>query len=148
MKKLITIILILALILPGFAAADDSDIIGCWYVLLGLENLSEADRKEWEESLWTSHKLYEVHVLQFSEDGEIHRIDGFFDKHGSEANDYNTIGTWVYRNGKYQSTIIGAGTGEIVLEDGKMFILYTQNEYFGFNRMILIDNSTDIRKAR
>ena len=143
MKKLLTLFLILALLLPAATALAEEEttepepIVGFWYTLISSEDLPEAAQKAMAANPFTSRRLFEVHVLRFSDDGTIYRVILEFEKKQVAGlnNYYGVSGTWFKMdNGNYRVTIVSAGSGEAIIKDG---LLYTDtgNGVYVYRRM-------------
>ena len=134
MKKLITIILILALLLPAAALADPDPIVGCWYVSINQDDMKPEGR--------IPGISYEVRVLYFDETGIIKQgTFGFGNSYGlSESRDPLQVGSWSKNdNGKY-TTVYDNIVAESYIEDDMLYIHYDKKNLLGWHRMI------DLRK--
>ena len=134
MKKLLTIIMILAMLMPAAAVADPDPIVGCWYVSINQDDLKPEGR--------ITGISYEVRVLYFDETGIIKRgVFGFGNSYGlNEYRDPLTVGTWSKNdNGKYTTTYDSI-TAESYIEDDMLYIHYDKKNLLGWHRMI------DLRK--
>ena len=109
MKRLITIILILALIIPAAAIADDRDpIVRAWYMYY-----NKFDAPEMESAFKGMDQQSGIYF--FYEDGVIYissiAISG---KEGTPG--YVSCGKWEKVNDKYIVSIVGIGQGDAIIE--------------------------------
>ena len=140
MKKLLALILILALALPALALATPSElIIGCWYMLVDndwypemMKNLGDYD--------------YTISVYIFSGDGNIYVMEGDI-KDGAAEPFFHACGTWEKANGTGQYTyrIIGLGEGSVRVEEGgHMYMLIPDSQLsMHMRKMIPFNPYTD-----
>ena len=124
MKKLITIILILALLLPAAAPAEDQEpIVGCWYVYY-----SKAVTPE----LATSYQNYDrvIAVYIFNADGTITCLEHDYKEGGTDLPMYNSAGKWGHEGNDYKYSIIGLGEGKAFVKDGFIYLGIQNNMFY------------------
>ena len=118
MKKLITLILILALALPAVAMADDVDpIVGGWYLFYD-------NTKYPEMSSNFGNYDYVFSVYFFSQDGTVYLLESDI-KDGTSTPVFMSAGSWKKTEGlrRYAYKLIGFGEGIIQLkESGEMYL--------------------------
>ena len=112
MKRLITIILILALLLPAAALADRDPIVGCWYVYTGV--VEDPDiRKD---------TYYEISTFTFTEEGGVLSSTYDISEEGiTTAKDYKMFALWTKENGKYYVNLGLDGAVELSFDGEDMF---------------------------
>ena len=103
MKKLLAIVLILALIVPAAAMAADPDpIVGCWYMVFDVNDYSEKDRAAFLKNVHILDTQMEVHVFWFTEGGEIYKTVTQFHPGYSDVDGGSIAGTWTkLEDGRY-----------------------------------------------
>jgi len=119
MKKLITIILVLALLLPAAALADQDPIVGYWYLYL--------DGKAYPE-LMKNIGDYDsiVDLYYFAEDGTVMTLENVL-KNGSATPTYTSQGKWEKSLFAYSFSIIGLGDGKISIKDDSLELTLPNN---------------------
>ena len=136
MKKFICLLLVL-LIVPFFAYADDTDsLVGSWYVSTGfLDNIDSND------------DIYlEFYVLHFTPSGDIFISKYDINNEGvTTIEDYTIIGLWSYNSNKYYIRIGAKGPQELAIEDDSLFFQVTEDCMFRFQRMQQIDYIKDVK---
>jgi len=131
LKKLIIAILVLALVLPAAAMAEDQDpIIGCWYFLF--------DKRAYPEigSLFDNADI-SLSIYSFSQNGIIMSADTtVVGEEGTQR--YIVAGRWEKKDNKYQYSILGVGEGEMIIEDDQLFfsVQDLQGYYMILRRMV------------
>ena len=111
MRKLITAILILSMILPAAALAQDP-IVGTWYTYTGIVEDQELREKAY----------FELNTFTFTEDGDIFTSTYDVDESGiTTAKDYKVIGLWTKDNGHYYVNIGFAGAVEVSVNNEMFF---------------------------
>ena len=113
MKKLITIIMILATLLPAAALAIDRDIIvGYWYMFIDGDFYPEfmANFGDYD---------YILSAYFFAEDGTIYLLEADM-KDGSASPAFVSCGKWKKVKGirTYSYKIMGLGEGTLKVEEG------------------------------
>lgn len=128
MKKLITIILILALLLPAAAPAEQQDpILGAWYIML--------DYSEYPATAESAGKKYMLYIMIFEEDGTISGISGeSLETTGLYANG-SAIGTWQNNGGAYTVNMIGVGSNAAEFSGDRLLVQMTGNVWYSMQRM-------------
>jgi len=110
MRKLITITLILALLIPAAALADDQDpIIGCWYLYY--------DAYIYPEFASTYGNVEsEVSIYYFLPNGSIMLLDNPI-KGESSTPTYSGCGRWQKTDNGYTYSLVGLGEGDARITD-------------------------------
>ena len=112
MKKLIAIILILAMLLPAVALAERDPIVGTWYVYTGIV----------EEPELKSKAYFEISLFSFTDDGIVFTSTYDVSEKGiTTVNDYQMIGLWTNKDGKYYVNVGMKGAKEITVEENSLF---------------------------
>ena len=113
MKKLLAVVLIIALALPALALADQDPIIGCWYMCV--------DVKDTSVDLIEQGYLFSVLLFHFTQNGEIYFQEIDFKNSTSEANEPSKLGKWERKDSGYTLSIIGVGVHDSSIENGQMY---------------------------
>jgi hypothetical protein len=116
MRKLITLLLIAALLLPALALAEDPDpIVGPWYSYIDLIEYPEL-KSIYGEEIERIFMLY-----YFTEDNMILESDTAITGHeGSQT--FSISGRWEKDETGYAISITGLGTNHSVIKDGCLMI--------------------------
>lgn len=138
MKKLITIILILALAVPALSLAEEEwtdPIIGCWYYAYNQDDL-EPDSQIPGVSI-------EVYVLNFNGEGIIKQgIFGFGIGNGlSQYRSPNMVGTWIGIDGTNYNMVYESQTRKAYIEGDVLYVEYEKDKFFPMRR--IVEMSTD-----
>ena len=139
MKKLITIILILALAVQCVAYAEDDSIVGYWYFYV--------DRDAYPEYMANLGDYdYVLIAYFFSKDGVVFLLENDI-KGGSSTPSFISCGKWEQsEDGKYSAQMIGLGTCEITVKDNNdMYLSLPQsnNIKMRLRRMFQFNPYTD-----
>lgn len=156
MKKLIIVILILAMIVPVTSMADEisteeprAPLVGYWYLLIEKEELPEKMQKELNKGFYTSPMVSELTIYRITEDGMIYQIAGNFLGSYSEAHGGNVGGSWIKTDeSEYIVTIVGKGSGIVNFEGTRMYIYFGDDTYFAFHKMETFVLETDLKKSK
>ena len=136
MKRLITIILILALAVPAAALADDRDpIVRAWYMYY-----NKLDAPEMESAFKGIDQQSGIYF--FYEDGIIYISSIAISKKDGTPG-YLSCGKWEKVNGKYNVSIMGIGQGEALIEGDNLLVNIQDNYYFILHKLIPINPFTD-----
>jgi hypothetical protein len=138
MKKILSLILILALIIPVFATAAERDpIIGCWYLYFDKESVPEM-----AGAFDNSDLVLTMFIC--GSDGIIH-FCAFREKDGTGETEYSVGGKWEISGSKYQVSIIGIGSGESYIEDDYLYINVSDSPkyYMRLRKLYLFDPYSD-----
>ena len=133
MKKLITIILILALLLPAAALADD--IVGTWYMLYDKTVVPEM------AATFDNCDLI-VASYSFMPDGSIILTENDV-KDGNSDPHYGPAGKWEANGSEYTYSIIGLGSGRAVVKDGMIYLTLNEKICIKLHRMEPFNPYTD-----
>ena len=129
MKKLITVLLILALLLPAASIASDS-IVGIWYTYIELEDQG-----------------HELDIFRFDDDGSLFSSSYKIDKQGiTTAKDYKQIGVWSNKDDHYYINLGFNGAKELAVEDSTFFFPVTDDMAIRIRKLEAIDYALDIRR--
>lgn len=133
MKKLITVILILALAVPIAASAEDQDpIIGCWYMCL--------DAKDMSQDYIDEGYLYELLILVFTPGGQILCQKSEFKESSGTVSDINYVGKWNKNDNEYIISIISVGENVAILKDNILAAcIFNSNQYVLLQKMHQFD---------
>ena len=119
MKKLIAVLLILAVLIPVTAIAERDPIVGTWYIYSGIVDDSELREQAY----------FELSLFHFTEDGNIFSSTyDVSDKGITTVKDYKVIGLWTVKDGKYFVNIWMTGAKEVEIEANSIFI--PVNDYY------------------
>ena len=129
MKKLITLLLILALLMPATVLADPDPIIGAWYIML--------DYREYPETEQTAGKNYMMYIMIFEESGTISGVSAESAQDTGIAAACSAIGTWTNSDGKYTVNLIGIGSNSAEFIEDRLLVQMTQNVWYSMQRMNL-----------
>ena len=115
MKKLIAIILIIALAMPAIAATADIDpIVGSWYMYVDATIYPELS------DIFMNQDYYFI-LFNFLEDGTILANEIVTkDKTGTPTS--YAAGKWEKSGNKYKYSIIGLGQSEIIIENDNLLM--------------------------
>ena len=127
MKKLITIIMILAFLLPAAAMAEEDPIVGAWYLYFD-SNVSPEFKQNFGND-------FIVSVYLFMKDGTILMTEtDILD--GSSQPMFGSAGKWSKETKDYKYSIVGLGEGKLFLEDERMNLqLNGTTSYMQFRKM-------------
>lgn len=130
MKKLITITLILALLLPVAVLAEAPDpIVGAWYMML--------DYRQGPQTAETKGKKLMILIMIFEEDGTLSWITSDSDETNGIVVQGETVGTWSRNGNNYNVNIIGTGTNRAELTDDRLLVEVMQNAWYTMRPMEL-----------
>ena len=131
MKKLIAIILIIALVMPALAAAEDRDpIVGSWYMLYDKELYPEMSAN-------FSNCDWIIMVFSFLEDGTVICTENDITNNAGIPTS-GTAGKWEKGNPLYKYSIVGLGQGDAYVENGCIYLHIgdeNQEAYFRMRKM-------------
>ena len=113
MKKLLSVVLILALLLPAVSLAADPDpIVGTWYVYSGI--LDNSENKE--------GAYYEFSLFHFSENGQVFSSTYDVSEKGvTTCKDYQAIGAWIKEKGDYYVNVGLSGAVKLSFDKDTLF---------------------------
>lgn len=114
MRKLITVILVLALLLPALALAEQDPIVGYWYAYY-----DGAVYPEFMQSFGNYDSA--ISLYYFAENGSIILLENDM-KDGSATPTFTSCGKWEKKLFSYNFSIIGLGEGTIELQTDTMKI--------------------------
>ena len=136
MKKLLAIILILALLLPAAAMAAMDPIVGVWYIML--------DYGEYPDPS-TEGKDIMFYVLLFDSKNVISAVTYERNKDGTMAAQAANMGTWSKNDdGTYTTNMIGAGTLKAVMNGDRLEVQMLEKIWYSMQRMNFGSWYTDI----
>lgn len=129
MRKLITVILILSLFLPAAVLAEDPDpIVGAWYIMLDYKDAPYDDPS-------MAGKNYMIYVMFFEPSGTISGFSGESVQNIGFYGAGSTIGTWVKSGDTYTTSIVGIGTSNPTIEDGRLIIFAAGKIHYSMRRL-------------
>ena len=121
MKKLLSIILILALLLPAAAPADSPDpIIGCWYMYIDGEKYPE-----FLQNIGTYDSTMSIYY--FRSDNTIALLENDI-VYGAAQPTYASVGRWEKSGDGYRCSIIGLGECTVTLWAESAMVAPDQNQ--------------------
>lgn len=118
MKKLIAFIMILAMLLPAAALAEDP-IVGCWYI-----NIDLFKQPEMRASYGNCDRIIDVYI--FDESGTITLIEGVITD-GACTPSYSAQGKWEKTLSGYNVSIVGFGKTTMTI-NGEEALLKIPND--------------------
>lgn len=144
MKKLITAIIALAMILTAVPAlADDPDpIVGAWYIHFEIPGSPV-------ESQFPDISRF-VCIFTFEEDGTVTSYEADYNRDGSTAlsNGPNVVGRWTRTANGYSVSWMGVGTNPAYLREDDLYVIcLSPGVYYRAHKMTLGDWYTDIVTA-
>lgn len=129
MKKLLCLILALAVLIPAAALAADPDpIVGAWYLTLDYRETSSDDPI-------IAGKKYMVYILIFDESGTVYNMVAESNKNLGFYGSCSTAGAWVQSGGTYVVSLSNIGTCSPTIEDGRLIIRMTENVWYSMRRL-------------
>lgn len=137
MKRLITIILILVLTVPGVSVAEHDPIVGGWYIMFDYHDMP------YEDTSLTSGKNYMIYTLIFEEDGTVAGFSGESKQNIGFLGSGATYGTWQKDGDIYTVNIFGVGTSHPVISNDRLYI-QTINVYYSMRRMFWANWEKDL----
>lgn len=128
MKKLITVTLILALLLPAAALAEDPDpIVGAWYLYF--------DSNVMPEFVQNFGYDFVVCVYLFMKDGTILTTETDI-LNGSSQPMFGAAGKWSKEAKDYKYSIVGLGEGKLFIDDERINLqLNATNTYMQLRKL-------------
>jgi len=136
MKKLITIILILALILPAAALAADHSPVGVWYMCY-----SKAATPEFASNFGEEND-YALEILFLTEDGTVLKL--VHDVAGKTGNpSFGAAGKWEKTSDGFTFAIAGFGSGKMKVEENNIYLQISEHNYLKLRKMYFYDPYKD-----
>ena len=139
MKKLLTVVLILAMLMPAAAPAEERDpIVGCWYMYI------DGDLYPDLAASFGGCDTY-LQFYYFLEDGTIKGYDNT-SSGGTMTQNYVLYGTWQKADNGYSINIPTVGTGYVYIDRDLIIfpLIYVQDTYQVMRRAIPFDPNSDI----
>ena len=125
MKKLLALILIVAMFMPVFATAEDPDpIVGFWYLVMDVSTFPEKIKEQLWSNIHTYRILAEVDILYFNEQGEIYAVELNYEPMMVHADDAIISGTWTKNDKGEYNVVYKSKSAPAYFDDGKLFIKY------------------------
>ena len=124
MKKLIAVILILALLLPAAALAADP-IMGAWYIMLDY-SAYPAD---------SGGKSLLLYVLLFDNQGKVFATTTEIMMDNTVNSLGDCVGEWSNNDGVYTVSLIGIGTSNPTIEDDRLIIKMYENIHYSMRKL-------------
>ena len=128
MKRLITIILIIALAVPAAAISENDPIVGGWYIMFDYNDMPYTDPS-------VAGKNYMIYTLFFEESGSISGFSGESVQGVGFYGSGSTLGTWLKNGDKYTVNIVGIGIGDATIENDRLIVKMTANIYYSMRRL-------------
>ena len=139
MKKLITILLILSLLLPAAALAAEPDpIVGCWYLYIDVEKYPEMRATFGENDIIAD-------MYFFNSDGTISLLEAAI-AGGKCTPTYAACGKWSAGSSGYNVSIMGIGETTMTVSGDDAFIkVANATSYLNmkFRRLVIFNFYTD-----
>ena len=135
MKKLIAIILILALLLPAAALAADP-IEGAWYIML--------DYDDGPQTAETADKDYMFYIMIFEPSGTISGVSCEASKTTGLFANGSAVGTWSNNGGKYTVNVVGIGSNTAEFSGDRLLVQMTENVWYSMQKMNMGGWYTDL----
>lgn len=134
MKKLITVILILSLLLPSAALAADP-IVGTWYIYSGI-----VEDQEIREQAY-----YEFSTFHFSENGTVFSSTYDISEGGdTSCKDYHVLGMWTKEENDYYVNLGFNGAVKLYFDKDELF--FPVSDYsLRLHKMVPVNYVLDIR---
>ena len=128
MKKLITIILVLALLLPAAALSEQDPIVGTWYLYVSIPGSPmEGEITDYDSA---------VSLLVFSEEGKIYFLELDFAGSNLTDNGLKTIGKWEKKESGYELSIVSVGISDALIRDGNLYAaIFSTELYMMYRKM-------------
>lgn len=134
MKKLLCVLLIIALLVPVMAFADDP-IVGAWYVMF--------DYKDYPQSAETAGKNCMLYMLFFDQSGVISGLSAEYADTGWTAS-ASVVGTWSNSDGTYTVNLIGIGSFPAEFSNDRLLVKIAENAWYSMRSMEWSNWYTDI----
>lgn len=114
MRKLITMLLIAAMLLPAAALAEESDpIVGYWYLYIDIDLYPEMAGAY-------NGKDYIIDLYHFMGDGTI--TGAVIEQTGREGTaTFHPVGKWQKEDNHYIISIFGAGNADLHIKNGLLY---------------------------
>lgn len=127
MKKLIAIVLIIALAVPALAMAETDPIVGAWYIMF--------DYSEYPYTNEVAGKNYMVYIMFFEESGTISGISGESDQSTGLTANGSAIGTWKNSGSFYNVNLIGIGENKAEFSGDRLLVQMLPNIWYSMQRL-------------
>lgn len=139
MKKLITVILILALLIPAAAFADRDPIIGYWYLYMDLKLYPEM------KSAYKGNYDDLISMYKFEESGVINALENdTFNGQGTPV--FAGNGKWSKTSTGYEYSLVGIGQGTLTIEGDDMWLsIQNGTMYMKLRRIVPFNPYGDYR---
>ena len=138
MKKLLSVLLLLSLILSSAVAEAPDPIVGTWYAYMEIKG------SVFESSFPDADRLFAI--VTFDEAGKLFYAEIAYKGDTGEANKPAVMGEWNRNGSEYTVSFLLTGTDRAFIENDRLYLaIFTPGVYFGFNRMIPFDVYSQIR---
>ena len=127
MKKLITIILTLVLLLPAAALAEKDPIIGGWYITLDYRDIAGTAGAE--------NRAYMIYIMYFEDTGTITGISAESSTSGEFVSQGSVIGNWSRQGDDYTVNVVGLGETHPTIENGRLIVKMVDTVHYSMRRM-------------
>lgn len=116
MKKLLAVILAIAMILPAAALAEEKDpIIGAWYVSI--------DMNEYPEMKSYYGNADSVMFIYFFSEDNLIREAAIYITNGEGTQQFNTLGRWEKAEPDYLVSLLGVGENTAYIDEDDCLII-------------------------
>ena len=143
MRKLITLLLIAALLLPAAALAEERDpIVGYWYLYIDLDLYPEL-------AYVYTEKEFMIDLYHFMPDGTV--LGAGVEQTGNDGNTYfQPTGRWLKEGDHYILKILNAGDSDLHIRNDLMYLnlkaIGGTDSYMVLHRLLPLDPYTELVK--
>ena len=127
MKKLVAVVLLLAMIAPAAALSERDPVVGSYYTI--------QDYSLYPEMASTGGGVdMIIMVLTFYEDGTIMMTENdITGKDGKQV--FSALGKWTKTNTSYNVSLIGWGEGDLIIEENSVLIPVQEMGHLRMHKM-------------
>ena len=136
MKKLLSVVLLLCLLIPAACAEEQDPITGAWYIML--------DYSEYPATAETAGKDYMLYIMIFEPSGRISAVSGESLQTTGLYAYGSTVGTWEKNGDAYTVSLIGVGINSAEFSGDRLLVQMTENVWYSMRRMDLANWYTDM----
>lgn len=129
MKRILSLILALVLMIPAFALGEDQEhIVGLWYFAGNTKDFIDTLPAQF------SNVVYMIILLNIEADGTIRYYEIDLTANDSTFTNAEKLGQWTKKNGVYSASVIGVGEKTVYLNatSGEMRIMMVPGVYYNF----------------
>ena len=141
MKKFVTIILTVVLLLSVSFADSNDPIIESWYMFYN-KNITP----EFADSFGNYERI--IAIYTFNADGSISCLEHDYDGTANSSPVYAGVGKWEHDGVNYHYSIVGMGEGNAIVKDGSLYIGLNNNAiYLRLNKLAVLNPYADYTAA-